>query len=67
MSRRGGVQARNYVLHIPRAFATPLVGIFTYCNRRAVDVNCVGNPHEYADNTGDAICRVCRKTKEASA
>lgn len=62
-SSRGGVAATNYVLHIPRQFTTPKAGIFTFCGRRVADVNCVGTPHEYDNNTTDAICRVCRKRK----
>ncbi|MDP3768592.1 MAG: hypothetical protein Q8S13_11315 [Dehalococcoidia bacterium] len=58
-ARRGGVRAANYVLHIPREFTAPKVGIvFTLCNRRAVDVNCVETLDEIERNP-DAQCRVC--------
>lgn len=56
--KRGGVHATNYVLHIPRAFTTPKAGVFTFCNRRVVDVNCVGTSDEIEQNP-DAQCRVC--------
>lgn len=59
-ARRGGVHAENYVLHIPRDFATPLAGVFTFCNRRATDVNNVGLETEIERNP-DAVCRICLK------
>ncbi len=63
---RGGVEAANYVLHIPRSFATPRAGTFTFCNRRAVDVNLVGLAREIEQNP-EAQCRICLKAWRRSA
>lgn len=40
MTSRGGVQARNYVLHLPWRDG------LTYCKRNIDDVNCVGSESE---------------------
>ena len=64
LARRGGVHATNYVLHVPLTFASPLTGTFTYCGRRAVDVNCVGNGEEatqlVAVSHENELCKRCK-------
>lgn len=61
MPKRGGVQAKNYVLHL-----TPPRGKKTLCGRVAAVVNCSDYPNGCSD---DAFCRAClkkMKTKETS-
>jgi hypothetical protein len=58
-SRRGGVQATYYVLHIPEVLV--LVrgrALLTLCGRTTTRVNCCASLRE-VDANSDAICRAC--------
>lgn len=67
---RGGVRARNYVLHVNRSYAIGSRGDYlyldttgmdgggaTHCGRRAATVNCASTGCDYSP---DELCRACR-------
>jgi hypothetical protein len=54
MTVRGGVQARNYVLHIPR-------GEKTVCGRRASNVNCFSDKTPSKCAIEESCCKLCAK------
>lgn len=55
--RSNGVQAANYVLHVPNAIVGGPVGK-TVCGRVAANVNCIAGRNEI--NASD-LCRACSK------
>lgn len=58
----------NYVVHIPRQYATPQAGIFTLCGRRVTDVNSFSNDKDAQreiGNSRDIVCRSCLRLATA--
>ncbi len=59
MSRRGGVHAANYVVHIDK-----LADTVTLCGRRSADVNSAGDADVERDD--ESLCRACVKVRNKS-